>query len=216
MPKNFDLVGQRFGRLLVKSREPGLKNKSSLWRCLCDCGSETVVTANNLKNVKTRSCGCLQKKQTSMRSTTHGECRSRLYRVRYGMLSRCYNKNTLNFSDYGGRGIVVCDEWRDSYESFRDWALSNGYEDDLTLDRINNQGNYEPSNCRWVTQAEQNRNKRTSVKYKGKCVSEWIRELGLKKTAIDSRLKRNWPVEKALFTPVQVKKRKEKKIAEEH
>lgn len=213
MPVFTDLVGQRFGRLQVKSREPGLRHKSSLWRCACDCGSETVVTASCLKGGRTSSCGCLQKELTSKRSRTHGESSSRIYKIRQGMLSRCYNEKTPNFKDYGLRGIGVCKEWRSSYESFRDWALSNGYEDGLTLDRINNQGNYEPSNCQWITPAEQNRNRRTNVKYKGKCIAEWIRELGLKKTAVETRLKRHWPIEKALFTPVQEKKRKETESA---
>lgn len=213
MPEIINLVGQRFGRLLVKSRAPYQKYKGPLWRCLCDCGSEIITTTGNLKFGRARSCGCLQKEVTSKRSTKHGEHGSRLYTIRKGMLSRCFNPKAPNYKDYGERGIGVCKEWRESYEAFRDWAISNGYADGLTLDRIDNQGNYEPSNCRWITQAEQNRNKRTNVKYKGKCIAEWIRDLGLKKTAIDARLKRGWSIEKALFTPVQVKSRKEKKNA---
>ena len=201
--KKIDLKGQRFGRLLVVA-EAKSRNKKTFWTCLCDCGKTVEVHAYNLKRGFTKSCGCLNDEMRRKRSTTHGKTNSRLYGIWSHMKGRCFCKTDAAFPSYGGRGISVCEEWRDSFETFQEWALANGYRDDLTIDRIDNDGNYEPSNCRWVSRKEQARNTRNNFVYKGKCLSEWCEEIGIDHALVLARLNRlGWPIEKAIFTPVR-------------
>lgn len=174
MGRLIDLTGQRFGRLTVVSRAENDKNKTPRWRCLCDCGKETVVLGHLLRNGNTRSCGCFGREQKSalmkkyclehkVRSpahVTHNASKTRLYAIWCGMKGRCYGVKNSVYQYYGGRGIIVCNEWLHSFMAFRDWALSHGYQDDLTIDRIDVNGNYEPSNCRWLTLEDQQRNRR--------------------------------------------------------
>lgn len=163
--KLIDLTGQKFGRLTVVERH-GVKDGHAAWLCKCDCGNTTVVNGRNLRNGRTTSCGCYHKEILINRSKTHGMSKTRLYRIWHNMKNRCFYTKDKHFNDYGGRGITVCDEWKNDFESFKKWSLSNGYSDELTIDRINNDGNYEPSNCRWVTMKEQckNRTKKGSRK----------------------------------------------------
>lgn len=154
-----DLTGQRFGRLTVLEALPG--NRRTCWRCVCDCGQETVVgSGHHLTSGHTESCGCLRYERLKAANTKHGNRRSRLYNIWAHMRQRCSNPQNKDFNYYGGRGVTVCSEWVDDFSAFQEWALDNGYRDDLTLDRINPDGNYEPQNCRWATMAEQNRNRR--------------------------------------------------------
>lgn len=158
---NAELVGQKFGRLTVVGIEKNIKN-NRMWKCICECGNICIASTNSLRRGKVTSCGCKRKENMPLlheNNITHGKSKSRLYRIWNGMKSRCNNPNYEHYKDYGARGISVCKEWSDSFETFENWALNNGYQENLTIDRRDNDGNYEPGNCRWVTRADNNRNK---------------------------------------------------------
>lgn len=177
MSKTFrnDLTGQRFGRLTVLEFVP-TDDRNSCWKCQCDCGKIKIVRAPDLNSGRTKSCGCLRKELASKNNTIHGKAHTKLHEVWKGIKARSYNINDKEYQHYGGRGITVCDEWRNDFMSFYDWAMANGYSDTLTIDRIDNDGNYEPLNCQWVTMKEQARNKRNNIviEYKGQqmCLPE--------------------------------------------
>ena len=156
--RKLDLIGQRFGRLTVLEPLP-TQGKKTRWRCLCDCGRETAVSSTHLVSGHTGSCGCLQIERARATNTKHGGRRSRLYTIWEHMRQRCNNSGNKDFKYYGGRGIKICKAW-EHFGTFQDWAQANGYTDKLTIDRIDPDGNYCPTNCRWITQAGQNRNRR--------------------------------------------------------
>lgn len=159
-PVNFqNLVGRRFGRLTVVSRAAN-KGASVCWNCLCDCGKKKVIRSNDLKSGKSLSCGCLGASHRIAASSVHKGTGTRLYRIWKNMKTRTTNPKAQYYYLYGGRGIKVCDEWINNFQAFQCWALSHGYRDDLTIDRIDNDGNYEPGNCRWATAKQQQENKR--------------------------------------------------------
>lgn len=169
MRARLDLTGQRFERLVaIKPVETNAEG-NVMWLCKCDCGNETVVNSQKLKSGHTRSCGCLGNEITTLRNKAGRKDpnvlrrENRIYRIYYGMITRCYNpKDTKAYKHYGALGVSVCQEWLDSYEAFEAWALSHGYRDNLSIDRINPFGNYEPDNCRWATAKEQANNRRAN------------------------------------------------------
>lgn len=203
-PRFKDIKGYVFGRLTVISYS-GRHNK---WVCLCSCGSEKTIQSGCLVSGNTRSCGCLRRELAAKQMTTHGMSRRPEYFIWRGMLARCENAKRSSFADYGGRGISVCARWKKSFENFFKDMGSRPTEGH-SIDRINNSGNYEPSNCKWSTREEQGRNKRNNrlITFRGKtqCVQEWVNELGISRDVIIARIDRyGWSVEKALSTPLSV------------
>lgn len=192
-----DLTGQRFGSLTAK-KYVGAKDGDAKWLCQCDCGNESIVYANNLKRGTTKSCGCKRYNKV----TIHGKSRTRLYNIWGLIIERCTNGNNPSYKNYGGRGITMCDEWRNNFEEFRNWALANGYEENLTIDREDNDGNYEPSNCRWVTRSRQANNKRSNhlLTYDNEThtLTEWAKLTGIPRDTLKCRIYRGWEIERAL------------------
>lgn len=159
-----DLTGREFGRLKVIERQGSNKKRHALWLCACQCGNSKVISSQDLLSGNTNSCGCFRKEKNRDLNQTHKMTGTRLYVIWKGMKERCYRHTSPKYKDYGGRGIAICDEWKNDFQAFHDWAISHGYAENLTIDRINNDGGYEPSNCRWATIAEQNKNKRKNIK----------------------------------------------------
>lgn len=203
-----DLKGKRFGKL-VAIREVGrTTTKMVLWECQCDCGNIVNVRSVCLKNGHTTSCGCKTIEATIQRNLKHGESSTRLYKIWRGILRRtvdCKPTNP-NWAKYAGRGISVCDEWKNSYEAFRDWSLSHGYSDALSIDRIDCNGNYEPNNCRWANDLVQANNRRNSVyvDFEGerKTISQWSKDKGINYHTLITRYY-NGMNGAALFAPVK-------------
>lgn len=209
MGKFQDLTGQRFGRLTVVERASDYvspnKHKLARWLCRCDCGNNIIAIGCSLKRKSTQSCGCLQKELAANKHTTHSKYGCRLYRIWIAINQRCNNPKNNEFNAYGGRGITVCEEWNNNFQVFYDWALRNGYADNLTIDRINVNGNYEPSNCKWATRKEQANNTRRNriITYNGKTqtLTQWADELKISYATLSCRINRyHWSEERALST----------------
>lgn len=179
MPKFKDLTGEKFGRLTVigvsRKVESG-NRKRYYWHCKCDCGNDKEVRTDCLTNGLVKSCGCLKKEQDRINLTKyhkHKLSHTKLWDTYYGMKSRCYDKEDKRYDDYGGRGIKICDEWLGNFENFVSWSLENGFSESLQIDRINNNLGYSPENCRWISQKENCRNRRSNVmlEYDGKMIT---------------------------------------------
>lgn len=193
-----DLTGQKFGRLTALYRLHNISSKTR-WLCICDCGNLKEARQDQLYNGRTKSCNCLYKDSNA----THGKSNTRLYNIWQNMKARCYQKTTRNYNDWGGRGIKVCDEWKHNFENFYNWAMKNGYQENLTIERIDVDGNYEPSNCCWLTIQEQQQNKRNNRVYningETHCLKEWCDILNLNYKTVLCRVNRlDWPIKKAL------------------
>jgi len=164
MPKIKDISGQKFGRLTAIEKIRTTDHYQSIWLCKCECGNETEVRLDGLTTGRVRSCGCLRDEKAVEIHTKHGDTAngevSRLYTIWRKMRHRCRNQNCKNYKYYGGRGIEVCEKWKKSYSVFKKWAMENGYHKDLEIDRIDNDGNYCPENCRWTTHLINMRNSR--------------------------------------------------------
>jgi hypothetical protein len=191
-----DLTGNTYGKLTVVSRAKN-KGRHIYWLCKCECGNTKEVKGDHLKSGSIKSCGCIVRK--------HGKEGTRLYNIWQSMLHRCENPKDKSYSDYGGRGITVCEEWHD-IETFFAWAAASGYTDDLTIDRKDNNGNYEPSNCRWATRKEQANNRRSNhlLTCFGEThnIEEWAAIMNLPASKIENRInKLRWSVKRALTTP---------------
>ena len=208
----YDLTGQRFGRLVVICRatsdEVPDKNKQNnvFWKCKCDCGNTKFVSGGHLRDGHTQSCGCLHDENSRNVNKTHGKCHTRLHATWTNMLQRCTNPKNHKYNRYGERGICVCDEWRD-FQNFYEWAMSNGYADELTIDRIDNNGNYEPSNCRWVDSYTQMNNTSTNkmLYYKDGyySIADISRMSETPYNLLRNRLANGWGLEDAIKIPVR-------------
>ena len=212
MSKPIDITGQRFGSLVAIKRVESNKSGKARWLCQCDCGNQKIIDRYCLTKGWTKSCGCLQTESRYGRLSTHGDAGTTLYQKWAGMKRRCQNTHEKAYKYYGGRGINFCEEWNKSFMTFREWALTHGYSDNLELDRIDVNGNYCPENCRWVSRKEQANNKRNNrtltLNNETRTMAEWAEITGLSTTCICLRLNRyGWSVEDALTKP---SKRKEK------
>lgn len=202
-----NLVGNKYGRLTVISFA-GIKHKQAAWNCLCECGRVTVVCSQSLKRGGTRSCGCLRDELTRGRNSNEntGFVGTRLYVIWQGMLQRCENPNNPGYKRYGGRGITVCTEWHD-FQIFRAWALTHGYKDVLTIERIDVNSGYNPFNCIWIPwkiqPRNQERNKKITINGETHILSDWLSMFHIKKSTYRRRKELGWSTERALLTPVR-------------
>ena len=190
MPPQHDLRGQRFGRLVVTKWHRTADMSHGKWLCLCDCGTWHVATTKHLRRGDVKSCGCLAR-QLSPANKTHGSSRTGLYRVWLSMRRRCENPSDPSFKNYGGRGIKVCDRWNRSFEAFVA-DMGERPASALTVERIDNDGNYEPGNCKWATRQEQARNQRSNrlIEHDGRvqCLARWAEEFGIGASCLRRRL----------------------------
>lgn len=190
----YKLSGQRFGRLTAIEKEYTNSHGEVVWKCQCDCGNIAHVTAHYLVSGHTKSCGCLVADRTREANVKHGLTHSKLFYAHTNMMTRCYNPKYKYYYAYGGRGITVCDEWQgeNGVKNFAEWAINNGYDPALTLDRIDVNGNYSPENCRWATMKQQQNNRTNNARFeyngKVKTLAEWADELGVKYSRLQKML----------------------------
>ena len=179
MKEAIDMTGEKHGRLTVVERAGTNKDNRATWRCICDCGNQVTKSRPYINRSSNPSCGCAFKEMVAKRgknNKTHGDTDSRLYTIWKGMRYRCKNKEDAAYEYYGGRGIDVVDEWNDSYRVFKEWAEANGYSEELSIDRVDNDKGYSPENCRWTDITTQNRNRSNSVRVKLNGVSVSVKE----------------------------------------
>lgn len=202
-----NLIGCKFGKLTVIDRAENTNGNKARWICKCDCGKEKQksVTTYDLKSGKVKSCGCLYFESNKERNKKHGLKHTRLYKIWSTMKRRCNCSNANEYKNYGGKGIKVCDEWANDFQTFHDWAMSNGYADNLTIDRIDVNGNYEPLNCRWVDMKTQQNNRRNNriINYYGAkyTVAELSELLSIPYATLLNRINSGWKDKDLAMTP---------------
>ena len=225
MPKLIDLTGRRFGKLTVigiANKKKNGKDRHRRWLCKCDCGNDVVVATDKLNRGDTKSCGCLKieiSKEKIIKygkpNIKHGKSRTRIYNIYNHMTRRCFDKKDQNYINYGGRGVTVCREWKNDFSAFYKWSIENGYKEYLTIDRIDNNGNYCPENCRWATNEEQQNNKRNNVfiEINGlkMTISQVAKKAGLSEKAMWWRVKNGWSGKDLLLPKNKRRKNNENK-----
>jgi hypothetical protein len=213
MHNYIDITGQRFGRLTaIVQIEDSTRTGHCRWLYLCDCGRHVICGKGKVAQGQTKSCGCLRRELSQSRNreqkTTHGLSGKKLYNVYYSMWRRCYDERHDNYHNYGARGIKVCQEWLDDKSLFFQWALENGYIPGLHLDRIDNYKGYGPGNCRWLTPTDSCNNKRDNhrLTHHGETltIAQWARRTGINHRALRARIRKGWPTDKALTTPINI------------
>ena len=163
--KRIDMTGKRYGKLVALEYSHTDSDKKAVWLCQCDCGNTCLARARDMRSGNTKSCGCYAIEAARKANTKHGACKTRLYRIHKLMKNRCYNQNDRHWKWYGAKGVTVCEEWK-RFEPFRDWALTNGYADNLVIDRKDSSKGYSPDNCQWITQSE-NAKKANNLRWHG-------------------------------------------------
>lgn len=216
--KSLELTGNRYGKLLVESKAES-KGGRTYWNCVCDCGNKKVVAGYHLTGGKIQSCGCYRLSQLRNKVTTHGMSKTRIYHTWVHMKQRVTNENNKKYGIYGGRGIKLCSEWKD-FQGFYEWAMANGYRENLSIERIDVNGDYCPQNCTWIPLEKQAKNRRSNhyLTWNGetKTITEWGHSLGIKPSVIFTRVDRyGWDAERALTQKVRKSnvRRKERRIS---
>lgn len=187
-------INEKYNKLTIIAIDGKYKNRKIKYKCQCDCGNITYSDISSLKNGNTKSCGCLKSGYIKNLNKKHNESKTRLYRIWVGIKNRCYNPKAYSYKNYGGRGITMCDEWKNNYENFREWANKNGYQDYLSIERKNYNGNYCPENCEWATAYVQSNNTRRNrfltINGITRTISQWANESNISSHTIRRRIKK--------------------------
>lgn len=208
MRNSADITGLKFGKLTALKRVSNDKYGHAIWLCECECGNQISVLKSSLTTGRTRSCGCLFKQTRHTAAKTHGQSKTRLFGVWVNMHERCENPHRKDWRYYGGKGVKVCDEWSE-FTAFAEWATRNGYSDNLTIDRVDVNGGYNPDNCRWVSWEKQmnntTRNRRITADGKTLTLAEWAKESGIKYRTLQWRLSHGWDERRSVIQVARYK-----------